>query len=339
VADARYLEHAMRDTGVVELRHERGGRWSCTAFTDALALRTEARRRAGGGNLYITLNAPRAGQLAAPLKDEDIGTIVRLPLDFDPLRPPGLPSTAAELQAAVEARDRAVAALAAAGLPAPATAFSGNGAHALYRVRLRADAATREMLATLYVGWGRDFGNDLVKFDTTVRNPGRVWRLYGTANRKGRSTPERPHRVATVTLPDRWQAASPSVLDRLANAYARRLAQAPVSGGTARPTAAGAPPCTGALATLDAPAWFAAAGLYRRPLGGGKHAVACPWSQEHSTADGGLSTATVLWEADGERWPRFHCSHAHCAGRRLTDALALLGDADRYCSRAWRATR
>jgi hypothetical protein len=45
----------------------------------------------------------------------------------------------------------------------------------------------------------------------------------------------------------------------------------------------------------------------------------------------------VIWEADGEKWPTFHCSHAHCHGRKIEDVMSLWGDADRFCGRAYTA--
>ena len=92
----------------------------------------------------------------------------------------------------------------------------------------------------------------------------------------------------------------------------------------------------GDFATLDVAAWFAAHGALKRGLGGGKHAVTCPWSSEHSTPDQPHGTDTVVWQAEDGRWPRFFCSHAHCEGRCIRDVMRLWGDADAFCARAWR---
>jgi hypothetical protein len=92
----------------------------------------------------------------------------------------------------------------------------------------------------------------------------------------------------------------------------------------------------GDLATLDVCAWFAAHGLLKRGLGGGKHAVVCPWLDEHSTPDAPYGTDTVVWDAESGNWPTFHCSHAHCEGRKIVHVMRLWGDADRHCARPWR---
>ena len=44
----------------------------------------------------------------------------------------------------------------------------------------------------------------------------------------------------------------------------------------------------------------------------GKHAVLCPWVDEHTVKRPANYGDTVVWEADGEKWPVFHCSHDHC---------------------------
>ena len=84
--------------------------------------------------------------------------------------------------------------------------------------------------------------------------------------------------------------------------------------------------------------WFKSHNCYRRSLGSGKHAVACPWDGEHSVRDTEQSSATVVWEAAGTQWPTFFCSHNHCEARRIADVMALWGDADRYCARAFRGS-
>lgn len=64
-------------------------------------------------------------------------------------------------------------------------------------------------------------------------------------------------------------------------------------------------------------------GLYKVPLGDGKHDITCPWVNEHTGAvDGG----TAYFEPD-DNWPigGFKCLHGHCAERHIRDLLAHLG--------------
>jgi hypothetical protein len=63
-------------------------------------------------------------------------------------------------------------------------------------------------------------------------------------------------------------------------------------------------------------------GLYKLPLGEGKHDITCPWVHEHTDAvDGG----TAYFEPD-DHWPigGFKCLHGHCAERHIRDLLAYL---------------
>jgi hypothetical protein len=56
-----------------------------------------------------------------------------------------------------------------------------------------------------------------------------------------------------------------------------------------------------------------------------KHAVICPWADEHSVDHGPNDTSTVLFESpDGHGWG-FKCLHAHCTGRTIGDVLRQLG--------------
>jgi hypothetical protein len=71
---------------------------------------------------------------------------------------------------------------------------------------------------------------------------------------------------------------------------------------------------------------FELAGLLGDPLPGGKRMVRCPWLLEHSDGrgDGHDSSTVVLPPTTEGRWGAFHCSHAHCAGRRFEDVMAVL---------------
>jgi hypothetical protein len=63
-------------------------------------------------------------------------------------------------------------------------------------------------------------------------------------------------------------------------------------------------------------------GLYKVPLGSGKHDITCPWVMEHTEAvDGG----TAYFEPD-EVYPRggFKCLHGHCSERRIRHLLEFL---------------
>lgn len=332
-ADLAYLHHAFRDCGIVELRHHTGDRWESGLFNDIGKFTRAVDERRHVGNLYTSLNRPD-GRVASndfgtrPLKNEDIAKIRRIVFDFDPARPTGTASTDAELRAAIRCRDAVIAALRGCGWPQPAFGMSGNGAHAVYRTNILATPDWRTGSAILYAWIQREFkdlfAEQCVLFDPVVRNPGRIWRLYGTVNRKGESTADRPHRTATIRIPSTWECVKASqiqtAIDRWTPAVVHeRRTSAPA--GHFRPG-------RGDYRTLDVVRWFAAHGLYRRHIENHVHAVVCPWRDEH-TAKGGI-TETVIFEGTGG-WPGFHCHHAHCAGRGIRDVMALFGDADAFC--------
>lgn len=339
-----YLRRLLEDARVVELRHDNAGRWVSGLFDDIDAL--SATIGGLGGNVYTSLNRPHPCRVsntmgARPLRDEDIGTITRIVFDIDPQRPAGTPSTDAELAAAVEARTILVRTLAGFGWPIPAIGISGNGTHIVFRtcLSIETDDARNEWRrasAAIYAGLRNllrpEFDRLGVHFDTSVRNPARIWRLYGTTNRKGTATLERPHREAAITVPfGPWQIVTAPVINRTAEGLAPRV----ISEQRATRQTAGPISGKGDYSTLNVVAWFAAHGCYRRELGDAKHAVACPWIGEHSTASE-TGTDTVIWATSASGWPTFHCSHAHCDGRSLRDVISLWGDADQYCSGEWK---
>ena len=63
-------------------------------------------------------------------------------------------------------------------------------------------------------------------------------------------------------------------------------------------------------------------GIYKSPLGNGKHDITCPWVDQHSD---GIDGGTAYFEPD-DHWPvgGFKCFHGHCAERQIRDLLAFL---------------
>lgn len=63
-------------------------------------------------------------------------------------------------------------------------------------------------------------------------------------------------------------------------------------------------------------------GLYKAPLGEGRHDLTCPWVAEHT---GQEDSGTAYFEPD-DSWPigGFKCHHGHCEGRRIRDLLREL---------------
>jgi hypothetical protein len=108
-------------------------------------------------------------------------------IDADPVRPAGISSTDAEHAAGLARVQDIAAALTAEGWPAGAQADSGNGGHLLYQVDLPNDDASRTLLERVLQALAFRF-DDVVTLDQKVFNAGRIWKLYGTAARKGDHT-------------------------------------------------------------------------------------------------------------------------------------------------------
>jgi len=164
-----------------------------TKLADA-AVRLEDQGAAG---IYVTLNPCNPALLAracnrvvefpkATTADHDIARRVWLPLDIDPVRPAGISSSPAELEAA-RLRGVEVAAWLQQKLQADPTiwACSGNGHHLLYRVDLPNDDNATTWVKGLINQAADLFSDDQVSIDRTVFNAARIWKLYGTLARKG----------------------------------------------------------------------------------------------------------------------------------------------------------
>jgi hypothetical protein len=309
-------------------------------YDNADALWADAQPLLHTGNLFTTLNVIDRGALAEYVRENPRGRTpnhvvkryARLFFDLDPVRPKGLSSTDDELDEA-QRRARGLAArLSKIGWPTPAAGLSGNGFHVQYRVALPNTPETKEQLDVIYAGLASEFSDDVVDFDRTVRNPARLCCLYGTTKRKGPDTPDRPHRVARIELPQDWQQVSPRQVAQLADHFAH---QRPAPQPVAAPRTAIGVGGQGDYRTLDVARWFAAHDAYVRPLVGNRHAVRCPWSGEHSTPSPRGGSDTIVMTTEGDGWAGFFCHHDHCAGRTIRDVLALWGDADGYCGATW----
>jgi len=116
--------------------------------------------------------------------------------DLDPVRPSGIPSSDKELKAALDLREEVAAwVVKELGFPRPIKALSGNGAHLLFPLPALSTSKVDFVKSTLQ-GLAERFNNDAVTVDTTVFNPARVWKLYGSTARKGDQVPPGPHREA-----------------------------------------------------------------------------------------------------------------------------------------------
>ena len=180
-------------------------------FTNADTLiselsRFEPRER---GNLYFTLNKinqacysrtqrDRFIKTSGSTSDSDIVGYQWLMIDFDPERPSDTSASNDELEAAHHKAIAVYRYLANNGFTEPIVAISGNGYHLLYRINLAATDERRELVKRVLETLDFLFSDTQIKVDTTVHNPARICKLYGTYAAKGANTPDRPHRLAKI---------------------------------------------------------------------------------------------------------------------------------------------
>jgi len=160
--------------------------------------------------VYVTLNtinpvllSRRANRMKILMTRKDTTTvdddIIRrcwLPVDIDPARPSGVSSSNEEHRAALEKGAAISAYLSGTGWLEPISADSGNGAHLLYRIDLKNDASSRDLVKGVLTILDLIFSDPVCTVDTANFNAARIWKVYGTLARKGDNTPERTHRRA-----------------------------------------------------------------------------------------------------------------------------------------------
>ena len=338
------LTHFWEPEKIIELRVPGTSQGTQAGYFDDPALLTQAALdldRQGPG-IYITLNplnpellARGANRVRTYVKqgegtnDRDIIGRSFFPIDFDAVRPAGISSTGEEHDAAILKANECRNWLTKRSWPEPLLADSGNGAHLVYRVELPNDDVTKKMFEQCLKALGAQFNDDHVEVDRTTFNASRIWKLYGTHVCKGDSLPERPHRLAGIMdAPESLGLVPVELLEQLAELAPQPQAPEPKISADRTIQHRG----KGDYATLDVVTWFDSHGHYGRHLESDKHAVLCPWADQHSDIRPAGDSDTVVWEAAGAKWPEFHCSHNHCIDRHLDDVMQIWGDADSFCS-------
>lgn len=127
--------------------------------------------------------------------DSDIICRRWLLIDCDAKRASGIPSSDTEHDLAYRKAMEIKDGFASMGWYEPIVTDSGNGAQLMYRIDLPANdnGLVQNVLNNVAA-----VSSDAVDVDISVFNPARIWRLPGTMNCKGDSTPDRPHRMAEI---------------------------------------------------------------------------------------------------------------------------------------------
>lgn len=184
-------------------------------FNDAEALVKAMADIIAATGIYITLNPCKRGLITRAFNrirtaddmridkrttsDNEILCYRWLPVDIDPVRQDGNDSSSdREHQAALSLARHIHQTLAAEGWGSAVLADSGNGAHLLYRMDLENIPATTDLIKRMLADLDKRFSSDTAKIDTSVYNPARIMKLYGTRACKGDATPEWPHRMSYI---------------------------------------------------------------------------------------------------------------------------------------------
>jgi hypothetical protein len=230
--------------------------------------------------------------------DRDVTRRRWLLVDIDWVRPAGISSSDAELAAAIERAGEVRVYTTGLGWPAPVEARSGNGAHLLYRIDLPADDGG--IVKRTLEGLHAKFSADGVKIDTSVFNPARITKCYGTLAAKGDSIADRPHRLSSLTVPPGPVGiVTPEMLELVAVPAKPMAATAPAD--TVRPRI---------VSTFDVERWIGehlpdATGP--DPYEGGRRWIlpVCPFNCEHARGE-----AWIIERGDGPL--AAGCRHDSC---------------------------
>ena len=333
-------EFFIERNGVVEVRviasdtNDPKKKVIASGYYDKVDALVKAVAKVDGGTsvkgVYITLNKPKAehvhnlnkpiSRTTKKLSDKNIERFTSILLDLDPERETGTNSTAEELEAARLRCAAVVGALSDVGFPEPATFMSGNGVHAVYKVDLQVEdkPLVRDFLKAL----DHKFSDDAVKVDSTVYNPARITKLYGSTTRKGPNTPERPQRRSTIeSIPDKTIEATRDQLQLVVGKWSAPKKEKTQPSLTTLPAPIQSPKPT-TRTVIDIPVYCRKAGLEivgtKLDAGSTIHQLkGCGFNPEHQGND-----ASIIIDAKGVVY--YQCFHDSCQGRTFQELCKFL---------------
>ena len=250
--------------------------------------------------------------------DNDIIAYRWLLIDLDPKRKTGISSTREECNEADKCSERIRRYLEGELLfPHPIKAFSGNGIHLLYPIDL--DNDTKEhmeentaLIEKCLKALALMFTDDKVDVDTSVFNPARISKLYGTWAHKGADSEKRPHRKSVIMEePEPKICVDRTQLERLAEEYPQEVTT----------------PKMASKGSFELDKWLNVHGIRVHAVKEWKDATRyvldeCPFDSNHKAPD-----ATIIQMRSGAIC--FKCLHNSCSGRDWRE-LRLKFEPDAY---------
>jgi len=119
-------------------------------------------------------------------------------VDVDCERPSGVSSTDSEKEKAHKKAQDVFMFLRENGFSTPIVCDSSSGYHILYPIDMENNQASEDAIKSFLEILANNFTDESVKIDTVLHDANRILRLSGTFGRKGRSSEERPHRLAKI---------------------------------------------------------------------------------------------------------------------------------------------
>jgi hypothetical protein len=261
--------------------------------------------------IYLTLNEPdpeliaraenrlrRLGPKEPTTANKEIKRLRWLPIDGDPNRWAGMSSTEEQHENALTQIQKVKDYLSSRGWPDPVESDSGNGAHLLYKIDLPTEDS--DLIKSVLETLEKELELTGIKLDTSVYNPARIWKLYGTRACKGDDTQRRPHRMShIIRVPETVEIVSRDLLEALIPPVEQEPIQlAPTRDFTRR---------TGLLSPVD---FLNRHNIDYTDKGNNVFVLknGCVFDENHKGND-----AAVLIKPDG-KWA-YHCFHDGCGGK------------------------
>lgn len=121
-----------------------------------------------------------------------------LPIDVDCERPSGVSSTDEEKAKAHKKAQDVFVFLRDNGFSTPVVCDSSSGYHLLYPIDMNNTQESEDCIKAFLEILSSNFTDESVKIDVVLHDANRILRLPGSYGRKGRSTSDRPHRLAKI---------------------------------------------------------------------------------------------------------------------------------------------
>ena len=289
-------------------------------------------KTARAANIFITLNPINMScysrkqhdcfiENAQPTtKDNEITALHWLLIDLDPKRLSGVSSSEEELELAKTKARTIHDFLLDRGFKEPIRAMSGNGIHLVYRFDVQNTLENVAVFENALKFLSQKFSDETVEVDTTVFNPARICKLWGTIAQKGATTPERPHRKAYIepSVPSSVDVNDFTLLQALATEFEENKPSTPVQ-DTIQTEKKGKFDLQKFISDHNIPV----KSIENTPAGTVKYVLEhCVFDESHKGKD-----AAIFQKSDGTLG--YKCFHNSCSDKHWKD-VRLLFEPDAY---------